>query len=139
MYVVVGYHGLDDQCITVRVVYVACISVTEGDVIYLPSKLLYRPLVQGVSICERSFPVFSDITVLGSSLLPGEMWSTKDYPDLVRRLCLLLVIMRLSSSVTDIVLVVPITDEFLDLILKYDVLPSGVADVLVIPAIVNFF
>ena len=91
MYVVVGYHGLDDQCIAVRVANMVCISITESDVICFPSELLGRSLVQRVNIGDQFVSSFQDIAILGSSRLSSEVWSAKDGPDFTRRSCLALV------------------------------------------------
>ena len=63
------------------------------------------------------------------------MRSTEDGPDLARRFCLILVIARLGSSVMDVIPKLRITDEFLDLILEHYAFLYGVADILVIPAV----
>ena len=135
MYIVVGHHGRDDQCVAVRVVNMVCISITEGDVVHLPFELLRRPLVQTVNVGERSLPGFSDVAVLGSPRLFGEVRPTKDCFDFVKRFCLVLATMQLGSSVVDIVLEIPIADEFLNLILKHDTLLCNVVDTFVIPAV----
>ena len=113
----------------------ACISITEGDVVHFPSELLCRPLVQRVNIGERFVPGFLDIDVLGSSRLSGEVRSAKYGLEFVKRFCLVLVTVQLGPPVTDVVLEVPITNEFLDLILEHDTLLCGVADILVILAV----
>ena len=104
-----------------------CISFTEGDVVHFPSKLLCRSLVWRVRICEWSFPCFSNIAVLGSSRLSGEVSSFEDGPNFARRFCLALVNAWLGASVTDVISDVPVTDEFLDLILEHDTLLCGMA------------
>ena len=63
------------------------------------------------------------------------MRPAEDGPDFAKGFYLILVIVWLGSSVMDVVPKVPITDEFLDLILEYDALLSGVADILVVPTI----
>ena len=63
MYVVVGYHGLDDQCVAVRVANIVCNSITKGDVVRFPSELLCRPLVQRVNIGKQFVPGFPDIVI----------------------------------------------------------------------------
>ena len=112
-----------------------CISFTEGDVIHLPSRLLCRPLVHRVCVCEWSFPCFSNIAVLGSPYFFDEVRSAEDGPDLARRFHFVLVIARLGPSITDVVSEVPVMDEFLDLILKHDALLCGMSDILVISII----
>ena len=132
MHVIVGYHGLDDQYVTIWVPNMACISFTKGGVIHLPSELLCGLLAQGVRICEQLIPCFPDIMTLGSSRLSGEVQPPEDGPNFARTSCLALVSAQLGASVTDIILEVPITDEFLDLILEHDTLLCGMADILVI-------
>ena len=66
MYVVISYHGLDDQCFAVWVANMVRVSLTESDVICFPLELLNRPLVWGVRGHDRSFLCFSEIAVLGS-------------------------------------------------------------------------
>ena len=127
MYVVVGYHGLDDQCVSVRVVNMVCISFTEGDVVHLPSELLCRPLVQRVLICERFFLCFSNIVILDPSRLSGQVWSVEDGPNFLKRFTPILVIL-----VMDVVSEVTITDEFLNLLFEHDTLLCGVVEILVI-------
>ena len=73
MHVIVGYHGLEDQCVTERVANMMCISITEDDVVHFPIELLCRPLVQRVNIIEWFFTCFSGTAILGSSLLSDEM------------------------------------------------------------------
>ena len=63
------------------------------------------------------------------------MQPTKDGPDFAEKFCLVLITAQPSSLVTDVVLEVLIADEFLDPILKHDVLLCGVADILVILAV----
>ena len=72
---------------------------------------------------------------MGSSCLSNNVWSTEDGPNFARRFCLVLVIMRLVFFVMDVLLEVPITDEFFDLILEHATLLCGVADILVTPTI----
>ena len=107
----------------------ACISITEGDVVHFPPELLRRPLVQTVNVGEQSVSGLSDIAVLGSSHLPSEVWPTKDGSDFARRFCLVLVITRLGSPIVDVVLEVSIADELLNLIFKHDALICSVADI----------
>ena len=135
MYIVVGYHGLDDQCIAVWVANMVCVSFIESDVIHFLFELLGRSLVRRVRGHDRSFLCFLEIAVLGSSRFPGEVWLAEDSPYLTRRSCLTLVVARLGASIADINSEVPFSDEFLDLILEHDALLCGVADVLVIPVI----
>ena len=135
MYVVVGYHGLDDQCVVVGVANMECVLFAEGDIIHFPSKLLGRPLCPKGCGRDRSFPCFSEIAVLGSSRLSGEVWPTKDSPNLVRGSYFTLVTMRLGAFVVDVISEISFSDEFFDLILKHNALLHGVANIFVIPAI----
>ena len=68
-----------------------CISITEGDVVCFPSKLLCRLLVQRVNIGEQFVPGFPDIVVLGFLCLSSEVRSTKDFLDFLMRSYLALV------------------------------------------------
>ena len=135
MYIVIGYHGLDDQCVTVVVANMVCILITEGDIVHLTSELLGRPFVRRVCTHERSFHYLSEIAILGPSRLPSEVQSAEDSPDLTRWSYLALVVARLSASVTDVISKITFTDEFSDLILEHNALFSGVADIFVILAI----
>ena len=135
MYVVVGYHGLDDQCITVGVANMECVPFVEGDIIHFSSELLGRPLVPRVYGRDRSFPYFSEIAVLGSSRLSSEVWPAKDNPDFIGRSCFTLIIAQLGVSIVDVILEISLSDEFFDLILKHNSLLCGVANIFVIPAI----
>ena len=111
---------------------IVCISFTEDDVFHLPSKLLCKSLVQRVCVREWFYPCFSDIAVLGSLRLSSEVQLAKDGPDFTRRSYLTLVSARLSASVLNLILEVPISDEFLDLISEHDALLRCMADILVI-------
>ena len=135
MYIVIGYHGLDDQCVVVWVADLVCVSLTESDVICFPSELLGRPLVRRVYGRDQSFLCFSEIAVLGSSCFPYKVWPVEDSSDLARKFCLTLFVTRLDASIADIILEVSFSDEFLDLILEHDALLRGVANVLVISII----
>ena len=53
----------------------------------------------------------------------------------MRRSYLALVSAQLGTSNTDVISEVPITNEYLDLILEHDVLLCGVIDILVIPEV----
>ena len=134
MHVVVGYHGLDNQCIVVRMANVMRVSFTEGDIFRLTSSLFGRPLVERAHGCNRPFPGLSDVAILGSSRLPSEVWSIEDGFDFVGRSCLVLVLARLGAPVADVVLEVPISNE-LNLILQGDAFFFGVADISVVSVV----
>ena len=135
MYVVVGHHGLDDQCITVWVTNMTCVLFTEGDIVHLSSDLFGRPLVERARGCDWPFPSLSEVTILASSLLLGEVRSIEDSSDLARRSCLMLVLMGLGAPVADVVLEVPFSDEFFNLIFECDALFCGVANISVISTV----
>ena len=84
---------------------------------------------------NQPFPGHSEVAVLGSLRFPGEMWSTKDSSDLKGRSYLVLVLVGLGALVADVVLEVPLSDEFFNLILECDVFFCGVANISVISAI----
>ena len=132
MYVVVGHHGLDDQCITVRVTNVTCVLFTKGDIVCLTSDLFGKPLVRRARGRDRPFLGLSEVAVLGSTLFPGKLWSDEDSSDLARRFCLVLVLAGLGAPVADVVLEVPLSDEFFNLILECDAFFCGVANISVI-------
>ena len=73
--------------------------------------------------------------VLGSLCLLSEVQPVENSPDLARRSRLALVIARLGTSITDVILKVPFTNEFLDLIFEHNALLGGVAEIFVMPAI----
>ena len=98
-------------------------------------ELLCRPLIQRVNIGEWFVSGFSDIAVLGYLRLSGEVRSAKDGFDLTRRFSHILVIAWPGSSITNIIPEVPGRDELLDLVFEHDVLLCGVADILVISAV----
>ena len=112
MYIVVGYHVLDDQCIAMRVANMTRISLTEGNIFYLTVELFGRPLVERARGRDRPFPCVSEVAVLGSSCLSCEVWSVEDFSDLARRSYLTLVVVRVGASVADVVLEVSFSDEF---------------------------
>ena len=112
-----------------------CISVIESNVVHLSFQLLHRLLVQTMKVGEQSILSLLNIAVSGSFHFFGEVRSAKDGPNFARRFYRVLVIALLSSSVMDVVPEVPITDEFLDLILEHNALLCGVADILVTPTI----
>ena len=132
MYVVVGYHILEDQCVTVGVANMECVPFAEGDIIHFSFELLGRPLVGRVYGHDRSFRCFSEIAVLGSSRLSDEVWPTKDSFDLARRSCFTLVTARLGVSIADVISEISLLDEFFDLILKNNALLCYVANIFVI-------
>ena len=129
MYVVVSYYGLDNQCIAMQMADVTCDSLTEGDISRLTSRLLCRSLVGRAHDRNRSFPGFSEVTVLGSSCLPGEVWSVEDGSDFMMRSCLALVLIGLGAPIADIVLEVSLSDKLHNLIFKDDAFFRGVADI----------
>ena len=135
MYVIVGHHGLDDQCITVRVTNVTCILFTEGDSVRLSSNLFGRLLVGRARGRDLLFPSLSEVAILGSSRFPDEVRSVKDSSNLAMRSCLTLVLAELGAPVTDVVLEVPFLDEFFNLILECDAIFCGVANISVISAV----
>ena len=89
-----------------------CVYFTKGDIVHLLSRLLGWPLVQIVCIREQSFLCFSKIVIFGPLRLPGEVKSTEDSPNLMRRSRLTLVIARLGTFVADIISEISFTDEF---------------------------
>ena len=135
MYVVVGYHGLENQCIVVRMANVTRFSFTEGDIFRLTSSLLGRLLVGRAHGRNLPFPSLSEVAILGSSHLPSEVWFAEDTFDFARRSCLVLVLAGLGAPIADIVLKVSLSDELLDLLLKGDVFFRGVADISVVSAV----
>ena len=131
MYVIIGYHGLDDQCVAVGVVNVVCVLITKSDIVHLTLGLLGRPLVRRVRTHERFFPCFSEIAILGSSGLPSEVRSTEDGLDFAGWSRLVMVVVRLGTSVADVVSEIPFTDEFFNLILEHNALFDCVANIFV--------
>ena len=65
------------------------------------------------------------------------MWPTEDNSDYTGRFCLLSVLVGLGAPVADVVSEVPLTDEFFNLILECNAFFSGVANVLVISAVLT--
>ena len=114
---------------------VTCVLSTEGDIVRLTSNLFGRLLVERASDHDRPFPGLSEVAVLGSSRFPSEVRSAEDSSDLVRRPCLVLVLTGLGSPVADVVLEVPLSNEFFNLILDCDAFFCGVANILVISAL----
>ena len=104
MYVVVGYHGLDNQCIVVQMANMTRVSFTEGDIFHLTSSLLGRPLVGRAHGRNRPFHGLSEVAVLGSSRLPGEIQSAEDGSDFARRSSFSLILIGLGAPVADVVL-----------------------------------
>ena len=135
MYVVVGYHGLDNQCIAVQMANMTRVSFTEGDIFRLTSSLLGRPLVRIAHGRNRPFPSLSEVAVLGSSCFPDEVRSTEDGSDFQRRSCLALVLSGLGDPVADVVLEVSLSDELLNLILEGNAFFRSVADIHVVSAV----
>ena len=112
-----------------------CITFLEGDVVVLPLAVLCRPLVRTVNISERPCFRFSDISFLDPTSFTGKVGSTKDCLDFMWRLCLWCFFPWSGSPSVDIILKVPKTDEFFDLILKRDTLLRNMTDVLVVSTI----
>ena len=135
VHVVVSYHGPDDQRITVWVTDMACVHFTKGDKVRLTSELFGRLLVGRAPGWNRPFPGLSKVVVLGPSRFPCEMWSAEDRSDHAGRFCLLSVLAGLGAPITDIALKVPLSNEFFDLILECDAFFCGVANILVVPAV----
>ena len=98
------------------------ISFTKGDIFCLTTSLLGRPRL-------------SEVVVLGSSRLPGEVQSVEDGFDFARRSCLALVFARLGTLIADIVLEVSLSDELLNLVLEGDAFFRGVADISVVSVV----
>ena len=84
----------------------------------LTSKLFGRPPVGRACCRNRPFSDFSEVAVLGSSHFSGEMWSAEDSSDHMGRFCLLSVLAGLGTLVVDVILEVPLSDEFLILSLS---------------------
>ena len=104
----------------------------ESDVIILPLKLLFKPLVHAVNICEWPFLRLPDVTLLCPTRFSCEVRSAEDCPDFAWAFYLRSIILQPCLLVANVVLEVPTVDEFLDLILKCDALLSGVIDILVV-------
>ena len=135
MYVVIGYHGLDNQRIAVRIENVTHVSLTESDIFHLTSCQLGKLLVGRAHGRNQPFPGFSEVAVLSSSHLPGEVWSAEDGSNFARRSCFALVLVGLSAPVADVVLEISLSDELLNLIFKGDAFFRGVADISVKPIV----
>ena len=135
MYVIVGYHGLDNQCIVVWMANVMRVSPTEGDIFSLTSSLLGRLLIGRAHGLNRPFTGLSEVAVLGSSHLPGEVQSAEDSFDFTRRFCLVLVLVGLGAPVADVVLEVSLSDELLNLVLEGDAFFRGVTDIPVVSVV----
>ena len=90
MYVVISYHGLDNQCIAVSMADVTSVSLTKSDIFCLASSLLGRLLVGRAHGRNRPFPNLSKVAILGSPRLLGELLSAEDGSDFARRSCLAL-------------------------------------------------
>ena len=124
-----SYHGLDNQCIAVRMAHVSGVSLTEGDIFRLTSSLLGRPLVGRPHGHNRPFPGLSEVAVLGSLRLPSEVQSAEDGSNFARTSCLVLVLMGLSAPIADVVLEVSFPDKLLNLVFEGDAFFRGVADI----------
>ena len=68
---------------------------------------------------------------MGSSGLPSEVRSTEDGPDFAGWSHLVMVVVRLGTSVADVVSEIPFTDEFFNLILEHNALFDCVANIFV--------
>ena len=90
--------------------------------------MISRPLVEKARDRDRPFPRLSEVALLGSSRLPGEVWSAKHSYNLMMRSCLVLVLAGFGAPVADVVLEVPLSDEFFNLIFECDAFSSGMAN-----------
>ena len=115
----------------------AGVTFTEGDQVRPTSKLFGRPLVGKAHGQNRPFPGLSEVAVLGSPHFPGEMWPAEESPYHTGRFCLTSVLVGLGAPVANVVSEVPLADKFFDFILEYNGFFSGVANVLVIPAVLT--
>ena len=91
--------------------------------------MLGRPLVRRAPCLNQPFPSLFEVAVLGSLRLPGEVRSTEDGFDFVRRSRLALVLMGLGAPVADVVLEVSLSDELLNLVFEGDAFFRGMADI----------
>ena len=115
----------------------AGIIFTEGDQVCPTSKLFGRPLVGIARGQNRPFLGLSEVAVLGSPCFPDEMWPAEDGLYYTRRFCLTSVLVGLGTLVVDVASEVSLADEFFDFILECNAFFSGVANVLVIPAVIT--
>ena len=76
---------------------VTYVSLTEGDIFRLTPSLLSRLLVGRAHDRNQPFPSLSEVAVLGSSHLLGEVRSAEDGSDFARRSCLALVLVGLGG------------------------------------------
>ena len=114
---------------------VTCVLFIESDIVHLTSDLFGRLLVGRARGRDWPFLSLSEVAVLGSSCFPSEVRFAKDSFDLARRFCLGLVLKGLGAPFADVVLEVPFSDEFFNLILECDAFFCGVANISVIPAV----
>ena len=114
---------------------VSCVSLTEGDIFRFTSSLLGMPLVERVHGRNWPFPGLSEVEVLRSSRLLGEVRSTEDGSDFVRRSYLALFLVWLSAPVADVVLEISLSDEFLNLVLEGNAFFCRVVDIPVVSVI----
>ena len=63
------------------------------------------------------------------------MWPAEDSSDYTGRFCLASILVGLGAPVVDVVLKVPLPDEFFDFILECDAFFGGVANVFMISSI----
>ena len=119
MYIVIGYHGLDNQCIAVRMANMMCVSLTKSDIFSLAFSLLGRPLVERVHNHNQPFSSFFEVAVLGSPRHLGEVWFTEDGSDFV----------GLGAPVADVIMEINLSNELFNLVLEDDAFFLGVADI----------
>ena len=110
-------------------VNVALVSLTEGDIFRLTPSLLGWSLVRRAHSRNRPFPSLSEVAVLGSSRLPGEVRSVEDGSDFTMRSCLALVLVRLGAPVKDIVRKVSLSDKLINLFFEGDAFFLGVPNI----------
>ena len=130
MYVVIGHHHRDDQSIVVEVVDEVCITFSKSDIVVLPLQLLRRPFFHAVDIGDRPLLRLPNVTLLCPMRFSCEVKSAEDRLDFAWGLYLRSIILLTGPPIVNVILEVPMVDEFLDLILEHDALLSGVTDVL---------
>ena len=114
---------------------VSCVSLTEGDIFHLTSRLLGRLLVRRAHGRNWPFPGLSEVAVLGSSRLPSKVQSVEDGSDFKMRSYLALVLVGLGALVANVILEVSFSDELLDLVFEGNAFFRGVADISVKPTV----
>ena len=135
VHIVVGHHGLDDQRIAMLVTNMACVLFTKGDRVCLTSELFGRLPAGRIGDWNRPFLGLFEVAVLGSPRFPSKMRSAEDSFDHTERFCLLSVLAGLGTPVADVVLEVPISDEFFNLILECDTFFDDVANISMVSAV----